>query len=383
MEKKNKKVFVSGCFDPLHAGHITFFETASQYGDLFVSVGSDKNIEKLKNRLPYLSEKERLYCVKAIESVKDAFIANGSGMLDFLPELEKIKPNFFVVNKDGHTKEKEDLCKKLNIEYIVLDRLPKPGLPARSSTQIRNDTKMPYRIDLAGGWLDQPYVSKYCSGSVITISVEATQNFNERSGMGTSTRNKAIELWGHKLPAETELSAKTLFGYENLPGKKEISGSQDAIGIIFSGLNKLDYQKNKYWPQKIENVIDDNLLNWLENLIYLIPLGPRPKNLNILDKFFPSKTYAEKLSKASKNCFSAIIKKDKIKFGKAITDGFNAQVSMFPKMINPKILKTIQKYKNNVLGYKISGAGGGGYIILVSDKNIENAIKIKIRRKTF
>ena len=46
-----KKVMVSGCFDLLHSGHIKFFETAAKYGQLFVCIGSDKNIYKLKKLL--------------------------------------------------------------------------------------------------------------------------------------------------------------------------------------------------------------------------------------------------------------------------------------------------------------------------------------------
>ena len=54
---------------------------------------------------------------------------------------------------------------------------------------------------------------------------------------------------------------------------------------------------------------------------------------------------------------------------------------MFPNMLNNEILSKINIYKDKCIGYKISGAGGGGYLILVSDKEIKNAIKIKIRRK--
>jgi len=46
--KISKKVFVSGCFDMLHSGHVEFFRQASKYGKLFVSIGSDKTIKNLK-----------------------------------------------------------------------------------------------------------------------------------------------------------------------------------------------------------------------------------------------------------------------------------------------------------------------------------------------
>jgi mevalonate kinase len=54
---------------------------------------------------------------------------------------------------------------------------------------------------------------------------------------------------------------------------------------------------------------------------------------------------------------------------------------MFPNMVDEKLLDTITELSKNTLGHKLSGAGGGGYLILVSDTPIANAIQIKIRRK--
>lgn len=131
------KVFVSGCFDVLHSGHIRFFEEASQYGDLYVSIGSDKTVEKLKHRKPLYNEEERLYMVSAIRFVHQAFIAKGSGKLDFLQELKEIKPDVFFVNNDGDSPEKQAAIENLGIRYIVSNRIPKDLLPVRSTTSIR------------------------------------------------------------------------------------------------------------------------------------------------------------------------------------------------------------------------------------------------------
>lgn len=106
----NKKVFVSGCYDMLHSGHVAFFKEASRYGDLYVGIGSDRTIEELKNRKTVYSEKERLYMVKAIRYVTDAYINPGSGMLDFLDTLDLVKPDIFVVNSDGGSDVKRRLC---------------------------------------------------------------------------------------------------------------------------------------------------------------------------------------------------------------------------------------------------------------------------------
>ena len=100
------KVLVSGCYDLLHAGHVRFFETAAEYGDLHVCVGSDENVRHLKGRVPKFNERERLYMVRAIRHVHHARVSSGSGMLDFEPDMAEISPDFFVVNEDGGSDEK-------------------------------------------------------------------------------------------------------------------------------------------------------------------------------------------------------------------------------------------------------------------------------------
>ena len=132
-----KKVLVSGCYDLIHAGHIAFFKSAASYGKLYVGIGRDDVILELKGRKTMFTQEERLYIVNAIRYVEKAFISSGSGILDFEPDLDRIRPDIFIVNRDGHTPEKEALCRRKGIEYIVLERIPEPGLPARSSSGIK------------------------------------------------------------------------------------------------------------------------------------------------------------------------------------------------------------------------------------------------------
>ncbi|RMG77287.1 MAG: cytidyltransferase, partial [Bacteroidetes bacterium] len=154
-----KKVLVSGCFDLLHSGHVAFLTEAAGMGDLYVCIGSDATIEQLKGRPPVNTQSERKYMLEALRCVREVRISRGNGTLDFLPELEEIQPDLLVVNEDGDRPEKARLCRQKNIEYRVLKRRPHPGLPARSTTELRKISKIPFRIDLAGGWLDQPFVS--------------------------------------------------------------------------------------------------------------------------------------------------------------------------------------------------------------------------------
>ncbi|MDR2234076.1 MAG: cytidyltransferase, partial [Tannerella sp.] len=350
------------------------------YGELYVGIGSDKTINELKARKTVYSEDERLYMIKALRVVKDAWINKGSGVLDFLDELKTLRPDIFFVNTDGHSPAKEQLCKEFGIEYVVSKRIPYGNLPVRSTTALRQECRIPYRIDLAGGWLDQPSVSRFYPGAVLTISIEPDYEFNDRSGMATSSRKKAVELWQTDIPeGDKEKLAKTLFCFENPPGIKYVSGSQDSLGIVLPGLCRL-YYNNDYWPETIEAISDPLILRWIEERLWLIPLYPRHSGFDVLADTRISIEGARRLSEAADKCWQAILAKDITSWGKAFTESFEAQIAMFPNMVSSDIMSVLAEYQSSVSGWKVSGAGGGGYLILVSENPISNAIQIRIRR---
>jgi cytidyltransferase-like protein len=378
-----RKVFVSGCFDLLHSGHIEFFKEAAGYGDLYVALGSDRTVNDLKGRPPINTEAERLFMVQSVSWVKEAFVSQGSGIMDFEEELRAIRPEIFIVNEEGSTPAKRELCESLGIEYLVLRREPHSGLAARSTTALRDMCRIPYRIDVAGGWLDQPFVSRYYPGAVITVSLEPTVEFNERSGMASSTRRAAIDLWGPRLPVNNyEKLAKILFCYDNPPGTLEISGSQDAIGIVFPGLNKACYE-GEYWPTRIDSVQDETTLRFIEDALYLVPLGPREYGFSVLSDTNITREGAQALSEATDRCWDAILAHDIRAFGQYFRASLEAQVVMFPHMMTPMVAKLIDRYRDVALGWKLSGAGGGGYLILVADHPIEDGFQITIRRADY
>lgn len=138
VRESGKKVLVTGCFDLFHTGHVRFFEEVSDYGQLYVVIGSDKNVALLKgpNR-PLFKQDERLFIIDAIKFVKQSLVSSGSGWMDAEPEIASIKPDIYAVNEDGDVPEKRDFCEKHDLQYLILKRKPKEGLPARSSTQLR------------------------------------------------------------------------------------------------------------------------------------------------------------------------------------------------------------------------------------------------------
>jgi cytidyltransferase-like protein len=133
-----KRVVVTGCYDWFHSGHARFFEEVSQLGDLYVTVGHDANIRGLKGEgHPLFPAEERRYVVGSVRFVRRAFVASGDGWLDAAPEIERIRPHIYAVNEDGDRPEKRRFCEEQGIEYRVLQRLPREGLPRRQSTDLR------------------------------------------------------------------------------------------------------------------------------------------------------------------------------------------------------------------------------------------------------
>lgn len=403
------KVFVSGCYDLLHSGHIEFFRQASAYGSLYVGIGSDSTIQRLKGHKTLYSENERLFMVKSIRYVQDAYINRGSGLMDFIPTVDFLKPDIFVVNEDGSTKEKETFCKERGIEYVVLKRTPQEGLEARSSTDIKNAVcGIPTRLDLAGTWIDQPYVSCFAPGWAITISLEATFEIRERCGLSTSTRNMIRRIWPMKLPdMDPEMLAKLVFCFENDPERSDgiISGAQDSIGICMPGLVR-HYYNNRFWPEKIESCHDESILQWLESHLIMIPMEPRKPGCSVIEGKDITEPKVKALAKAADDCWAAIMVKDLQAFAAAYKASFEAQVAMFPGMVHPaeslesrdesrsqvNSEKSIQDYIDEysampeVLAWKMPGAGGGGYLACVVNdaeafaKEHEEAIRLTIRR---
>ena len=316
-----KRVLVSGCYDLLHSGHVAFFREAASYGDLYVGIGSDATIRELKGRETVNSEAERLFMVRSIRYVTDAWINAGSGLLDFEPELRRLRPDLLIVNEDGNSPAKAALCAELGIEY------------------------------------------------------------NERSGMASSTRNAARRLWPIHLPLDhPEKLAEALFRYENPPGRKEVSGAQDAIGICVPGLSR-HYYEGDYWPGRIERCDDEQVLAWLEDHLFLITLWPRPPGLDLLGTSAIDADGVRALTEAAEAAWPAIMDRDLPRFAHHFRDSFDAQIRMFPAMMNDRIQAVIDSYRETALAWKLAGAGGGGYLVLLAESPIPNAMRLHIRRK--
>lgn len=414
----NKKVFVSGCYDLLHSGHVEFFKQASQFGDLYVGIGSDATYLEYKHRKPMFPQDERLFMVQAIKYVKEAYINEGHGVIDFLPTLDRVKPDVFVVNAEGGSDTKRKICQERGIEYVELQRTPHEGLQARSSSSLKAemnqaaeadaDTQslgIPTRLDLAGTWIDQPEVSLLHPGWALTISLEPTFEVRDRCGLSTSTRKMVQKIWPMQLPKmDPEMLARLVFCFENNPERVDghISGAQDSIGICVPGLCRHYYNGN-FWPMKLEICRDEMTLRFLEEHLALVPLAPRPQGCSVVEgkQLTPEKVAS--LAAAAEACWTAILAHDLEAFAAAYLASFQAQTAMFPGMITPSIFASadlqgkhevisvqpdIDRYSvmDGVKAWKLTGAGGGGYLALVVNdaacfcQQHSEAILLHIRR---
>ena len=423
-QPKTPRVFVSGCYDLLHSGHVEFFQQASQFGDLYVGIGSDATYLEYKHRKPMFPQEERLFMVKNIKAVKEAYINEGRGVIDFIPTLDLVKPDIFVVNAEGGSAAKRQLCEERGIQYIELERTPHAGLEARSSSSLKaalsqeestaNSQQptanggIPTRLDLAGTWIDQPYVSQYHPGWAITISLEPTFEVRDRCGLSTSTRKMIQKIWPVKLPKmDPEMLARLVFCFENNPEREDghISGAQDSIGICVPGLCR-HYYDNNFWPKKVESTNDEMTLRFLEEHLVMIPIEPRKPGCSVVEgkDITPAKVKA--LASAADACWTAILKRDLAAFAAAYRASFEAQTAMFPGMIKPTYIIDQQPIANSqelnsyiaeaithysampdVLAWKMPGAGGGGYLALVVKDAKQfitshpEAFELKIRRE--
>ncbi len=248
---------------------------------------------------------------------------------------------------------------------------------------------IPYRLALAGGWIDQPFVSQSNPsppGSMVVVGLEPTMRFMDRCGMGTSTRRVAAQLWGNQLPdrSPTEL-IRELYETEN-QGKSEPSGSQDMIGIIYPGINRLDYDasvEGGTFPAHIESCRDPDVARWLEMVLYLVPVLQRPAGYNPLETKNLDPEWIRRLGQSGKDCFAAIVAKDLTRLGAAMNECMDCWEAILPGTVrHPTItldlMTLLRVYQARYPGAMYSGCGGG-YLYIVSEVPVTGGFQIKVR----
>jgi hypothetical protein len=248
---------------------------------------------------------------------------------------------------------------------------------------------IPYRMALAGGWIDQPFVSSLNPdppGSMVVVSLEPDRFYMERCGMATGTRNVALQLWGRSLPqGDRARLVRELYRAEN-QGKPDPSGSQDMVGLIYPGISRLDYSadyEGGIFPVQIEACHDPQVATWLESMLYMLPIIPRQPGYNPLGIKNLNPQWVQRLGQTGKQCYAAILDKDLNRLG----DSFNECMACWEKLLpqtvrHPTIpvdlTALLAAYQARYPGAMYSGCGGG-YLYVVSDKPVPGGFRVKIR----
>ena len=248
---------------------------------------------------------------------------------------------------------------------------------------------IPYRLALAGGWIDQPFVSRHNPrppGSMVVAGLETTFRFMDRSGFATGTRAVARKLWHDRLPKRppAELT-RELYESENA-GKAEPSGSQDMIGLIYPGINRLDYDfaaNGGVFPAHIESLNDARGARWLERVIHVLPVAPRPEGYNPLGQKNLDPKWIARLGQTGKDCFEAIRRRDLRALGASLNECMVCWETLLPHTVRHPTLGVdlaglLRAYQSCYAGAMYSGCGGG-YLLVVSEEPVPGAFTVKVR----
>eukprot|EP01064_Diplonema_japonicum_P019220 TRINITY_DN2790_c0_g1_i2.p1 TRINITY_DN2790_c0_g1~~TRINITY_DN2790_c0_g1_i2.p1 ORF type:complete len:262 (+),score=30.17 TRINITY_DN2790_c0_g1_i2:61-846(+) len=245
----------------------------------------------------------------------------------------------------------------------------------------------PWRICLAGGWLDQPWVSKLHPGSVIVVNVHPHEMFKTRSGLATSTRTVGTKLWGTdkggEPPDDNPMKlARFLFNCENPIDCEYVSGSQDALGLMLPGINQLNYD-GKYWPKSVDSVTDHDTVKWLENVLWVVPLPSRPQGYNPLKTQHLSEENAAKIAKGSSLAWQGIKTRSASLLGTGLTTTMQGWSDLLPETVPSYSHSWYQPYTGAPYNGCLFSGAGGGFLLVVSENETEllrkTAFKVSIK----
>ncbi len=248
---------------------------------------------------------------------------------------------------------------------------------------------IPYRMALAGGWIDQPILSRHNPeppGSMVVVSLLPTMRFMDRCGMGTSTRKVMLQLWNGQLPERDPMElVKQAYAAEN-EWRPAPSGSQDMAGIIYPGINRLDYDyhhEGGIFPVHVESHTDPQTAHWLEEHIYMVPVAPRPFGYDPLVQQNLDPAWIHRLGQTGKDCYAAILAKDAAALGVSMNECMVCWETILPHTvydttINLDLSQILGYYQKRYHGAMYSGCGGG-YIYVVSDEPVPGGFQVKVR----
>jgi len=260
------------------------------------------------------------------------------------------------------------------------------NLAATSITDVIGD--FPYRMALAGGWIDQPFLSRHNpdpSGSMVVIALEPNAWYMERAGLATGTRRVALKLWGGLPQRDPAQLVRELYAEENR-GRDEPSGSQDMIGLIYPGVNRLDFRidhEGGVFPSHVESNDDPDTARWLQQVLYLLPVAQRPAGYNPLGVKHIDPAWIGRLGRSGQQCYAAIEASDLQKLGDSMNDCMQCWEALLPHTVEHDTIQVdlkgiLRYYQQRYPGAMYSGCGGG-YLYVVSDEPVPGGFQPTVR----
>ena len=248
---------------------------------------------------------------------------------------------------------------------------------------------LPYRMALAGGWIDQPFLSRHNPsppGAMVVVSLQPTFRFMDRSGMATSTRKVALQIWGGQLPQRAPQDLMHELYYAENADRPQPSGSQDMAGIIYPGISRLDYDFNVeggVFPANVESCNEPGTVAWLERVLHILPICPRPDGYDplILQNLLPE--WIARLGQSGHDCYAAILRRDASALGAAMNATMACWKVLLPgnfehPSLTVALLPLLHYYQQRYCGAVYSSCGGG-YLYVVSEEPVPGAFQPVIR----
>ena len=177
---------------------------------------------------------------------------------------------------------------------------------------------------------------------MVVVQIEPNFRPMDRSGLASGTRAIAKKLWGAKLPnrPRDEL-ARELYEAEN-QGRAEPSGSQDMIGLVYPGVNRLDYDfrfEGGVFPANIASLNNPPTARWLQKALHLLPIAPRPQGYNPLGNKSLDGRWVARLGQSGKDCFEAIRCRDLAALGRSMNLNMKCWETLLPQVVRHPLLK--------------------------------------------
>jgi hypothetical protein len=221
---------------------------------------------------------------------------------------------------------------------------------------------------------------------MVVVAVHPDFRFMDYCGLGTSTRKIAQLLWGSRIPPRPPAElVRELYDEEN-HGKADPSGSQDMVGLVYPGISRIDYDfrhEGGIFPACVESSTDAAVAEWVQRVINIVPVAPRPAGYNPLEVKHIEPAWVRRLGESGRACFDALVTRDLHGLQESMNQCMRAWATLLPGTVRHSTLTVdlegiLHAYQAEYGGAMYSGCGGG-YLYVASDREIPGSFRVRVR----